>query len=280
MLDCKDYRISFCRFIAMIFVFSCHILQFFNNDLCWWLNVGVQLFLVISGYLYSFKTIENINSFYKKNFMKILIPYLIFILFALFFFYYFKGVSMIVCIRTLFFKQKIAGLGHLWFIPLILFCYFITPFLRNMLERENNVFALMLRLFLVFLFTDYIVRTFFYYFNPAWVNCYIIGLGYGYLTKCCKVKLLNRFFSPIVILFSIILGSIIVFDLFNCSLLPFYNILFDYCHVLLGFSIFLVLITVVKTDYIGEIVSRGLDISDKYCYYVYLTHHFFILRSF
>jgi len=43
-----------------------------------WLNVGVQISLTISGYLYARKDINGgITSYYKKRFLKICIPYYI-----------------------------------------------------------------------------------------------------------------------------------------------------------------------------------------------------------
>ena len=45
-----DWSISCIRFIAFTFIIICHILQYFGNGLCWWFNVGVQIFLAISGF--------------------------------------------------------------------------------------------------------------------------------------------------------------------------------------------------------------------------------------
>lgn len=78
----KDYSISFVRFIAMICIISCHIMQRdgFSTyiygariEWAWWFNVGVQMFLFISGYLYGQKDKIDTVSFYKKAFPKILV---------------------------------------------------------------------------------------------------------------------------------------------------------------------------------------------------------------
>ena len=61
----RDYSISFVRYISMLFVIICHIFQYFGNELAWWLNVGVQIFLFISGYLYANKKTNDKKEFYK-----------------------------------------------------------------------------------------------------------------------------------------------------------------------------------------------------------------------
>ena len=75
----KDYSISCARLIAMVFIVACHMMQMdgFSSDIkgahiewAFWFNVGVQMFLFISGYLYGKKDRIDIVEFYKKNFPK------------------------------------------------------------------------------------------------------------------------------------------------------------------------------------------------------------------
>ena len=58
------YSISLLRMVAMLSIVSCHIFQYYGNFLAWWFNVGVQIFLCISGYLYGQKDIGEITAFY------------------------------------------------------------------------------------------------------------------------------------------------------------------------------------------------------------------------
>lgn len=49
----KNYSVSFARFMAVLLIIGCHLLQhIFVSNLAWVFNVGVQIFLVVSGYLY------------------------------------------------------------------------------------------------------------------------------------------------------------------------------------------------------------------------------------
>lgn len=54
-----DLGISFCRYIAMNFIVACHVLQYYDNELAWWFNCGVQIFICISGFLYGQRRIDN-----------------------------------------------------------------------------------------------------------------------------------------------------------------------------------------------------------------------------
>lgn len=68
----------------MLMIISCHIMQYYDLELAWWFNVGVQIFLCISGFLYGQKSIDNVTDFYNKRLKKILIPYyLVFIPFGI-----------------------------------------------------------------------------------------------------------------------------------------------------------------------------------------------------
>ena len=61
--------------IVMLMIITCHVMQYYDFFLAWWFNVGVQIFLCLSGYLYGWKKIENIIEFYRKRLLKILVPY-------------------------------------------------------------------------------------------------------------------------------------------------------------------------------------------------------------
>ena len=45
-----DYSISMIRAMSMVAIITCHFMQYLDIELAWWFNVGVQVFLCISGY--------------------------------------------------------------------------------------------------------------------------------------------------------------------------------------------------------------------------------------
>ena len=59
----------------MVLIIACHFLQYYGNELAWWLNVGMQIFFVVSGFLYGNKNINDPIQFIKQRLKKILIPY-------------------------------------------------------------------------------------------------------------------------------------------------------------------------------------------------------------
>ena len=128
-------EISFIRFISIILVLICHVLQAMNNRGCYYFNIGVYFFLFISGYIYAKKGIDNFILFYKKRFIKLLIPYyfLIFIILIVDIktgeTITIKGLlSSLMCLQW--YGYSIPQCGHLWYISCILFCYILIPLLQ------------------------------------------------------------------------------------------------------------------------------------------------------
>ena len=67
----QSMAISAVRTFAILLIFSCHILQGMNNLLAWWLNVGVQLFLFMSGFLLGQETHTDWKDWFVKESKKI-----------------------------------------------------------------------------------------------------------------------------------------------------------------------------------------------------------------
>ena len=90
----KLLSISYVRLIAMAMIVSCHFCQFYKNELAWWLNVGVQIFFILSGLLYSRKTIISPIDWLKKNLHKILIPYISFLIISIILYSFFAPLHL------------------------------------------------------------------------------------------------------------------------------------------------------------------------------------------
>lgn len=71
----QSTAISYLRVLALIMIVSCHFLQKLDNKWAWVLNIGVQIFFLISGYLYGFKQIDNWILWLIKRIRKVYIPY-------------------------------------------------------------------------------------------------------------------------------------------------------------------------------------------------------------
>ena len=177
----RDNAISFIRFVSMTMIVLCHFLQYFNLELAWWLNVGVQLFFTMSGFLYGEKEIDKPIEFFCKQFRKILIPYwCIIIIVSLLHklllpsvFSWGKLISALFCVGT------IPGMEHLWFVQYILICYLLCPyllFLKNAIMKcstEHRI-AIVLVLFLLFQYVGFTFNG--YGMIPNRISCFLCGV--------------------------------------------------------------------------------------------------------
>lgn len=75
----ESTAISYLRVAAMMSIVACHFMQALGSHWAWVFNVGVQVFLLISGYLYGHKHIDNWREWFGKRVVRIYIPYLLFI---------------------------------------------------------------------------------------------------------------------------------------------------------------------------------------------------------
>lgn len=137
----KDYAISVIRFLAMLSIVLCHFLQACGNEGAWWFNVGVQIFLCMSGFLYGKKYILDSKKYIIKSFGRILPMYYTYLCIVLLPLlnrpdanYSYKTV-----IELFFIIGVGQGLNHLWFIRHILLCYLITPLLQKFYTRNEKI---------------------------------------------------------------------------------------------------------------------------------------------
>ena len=279
----RDLSISFVRMLAMMFIVICHVMQYYDVELAWWFNIGVQIFLCISGYLYGRKRILDILVFYRKNFVKILIDYEIVVFAAVAATVLFTDTVITVeeiagAVLTV---STIAGGAHLWFIPTILMCYLLTPLYERIFSRAEQSHKLLVpAAVLLFVMNELVFRQMFSYFNAAWINCYLIGFalrrfqqyrfwytGSAWLLTltgavCISIQASVRYLQLITL---------------TDAWRPFYYPMCDYGHVFLGVALFCSGRVLLRPFCNINLIQRILRLSDRYSYQIYLTHHFFIL---
>lgn len=274
MLASKDYRISLLRFCSMIGIILCHIFQYYNNGLAWWLNVGVQIFLLLSGLLYGGKKIQNSWNFIKKNVIKIVVDYYILLILGIPLFCYFGNIefSSIEILKMFLMLDYPSGWGHLWFIRYIVLCYCITPFLSKINTGDIKIYALVIAVVQI-LFLPVSI------FEGAWINCYVIGYFLGKHNIIRDRRLVDKIGKIIIPLAIFVNGFKIFIDILNIDFVgeKYYR---QYSHCLLALLIVIlvlknynVLNRILETRYLLLI----LNYSDKYSYDIYLVHQLFIL---
>ncbi|MDO5148129.1 MAG: acyltransferase [Oscillospiraceae bacterium] len=278
---CADYTISAIRFLAMIFIICCHIMQYLNLELAWWFNVGVQIFLCISGYLYGQRCIGDIPSFYAKRFKKILLPYyIVFILYGTFQFMFARNMFTFgAFLRGLLLNTTLQGAGHLWFVPTILMCYVITP----LLERYRDKYIASGKSLFIYAVISVMIVSLFYggfarFYNPAWISCYVIGYALGINKEKNYIK--QHYIDIISVIVAGCGNSLqIYFSYVLDRTFPGYIYFCDYNHVTLGMCIFLLLYRFFNQINFTKL-KKFLEITDKLSYEVYLVHHLIILGPF
>lgn len=290
MSDNKDYSISCARLIALCFIVSCHFMQkqglrsqfgVYEIEWAFCFNVGVQMFLFISGLLFGMKRIVNVLSFYKSRLLRILVDYYLFVLIAITLLYLFSPGSInssgVVDLLTL--SGTVPGLEHLWFIPTILFCYLITPLILKLLslfEKLGDWLCCLTSLILLVIIY-FLISRFIFVFSPAWVLCYVIGLIYGRVISKPYLKTLFLIIMSFLCMFTIVVQFISI----N---LPrednTYMGIVQFGHVFMGIVIVLMIRLLINQCKLNKKVTICLGLSDKYSYDIYLTHHLFVLGQF
>ncbi len=270
MTNSKDSAISSIRLISMLFIVACHIMQYLDCELAWWFNVGVQIFLCISGYLYSSKKKETVP-FLRNNLIKILAGFYVVIIPIAVLLIILQKATVTMLLKQLLLIPNIPGGAHLWFLPTILLCYFITPLLHGFYEFSDRSSAFKMFTKTAFLLVAVFITFAFFigYYNPAWISCYIVGFAY----KKVEDKY-GKIFNTILILTAAVLNAVQIFSTYIYQFsfqIP--EIVFNYAHTFLGVSLFIIFKKLFKN------VKRNkvLDFSDSYSYEIYLVHQFFIL---
>lgn len=263
--------ISYIRLVATIMIVICHYLQAYDNKFAFFFNVGVQVFFLISGFLYGGKKVDFSLDWFKRRFLKIAKPYWVVVLAVATCYFLFDRASFSgsELLHALFFSGTINGIEHLWFIPYILVCYFITPYLR-ILKNESFWGILLVVVFynIVSILTPF-------HFHASDVTCYIIGFLMTGCEREDNKKMLKQicFISiPVALIMNIYILYVkwMQADFPNDAL---HNWLWSYGHSAMGVAFFSIMLLAFKN--MKE--NRLTRCSDKYSYEIYLVHHFFLL---
>lgn len=261
-------------------------MQYYDCELAWWFNVGVQMFLCLSGYLYGRKTIGNELLFYKKQFIKILVPYYIVIIGAAVVQVLFarNEISLAHIAKALLCYGRLSGGEHLWFIPTILFCYILMPLFDKLNDWILKKKYSLLYGIIAFVLLSVVVKLFVPYFNSAWIACCYLGhiLGKNETKRTMSPKLCKGLIY-VVALFLVSIQIVISYILnleLSGTIRKLSAVMFDYGHVFLGISIVLFLLDVFRTRNIPNVIMKPIMFLDSISYEGYLVHQFFILGTF
>jgi surface polysaccharide O-acyltransferase-like enzyme len=266
-------NIDILRVIALFDIILIHTLKSQNNFdilnfLFTFVSIGINLFIMISGYLLLSKE-EGAITFYKKRFFSI-VP--LYVVWSIIYIIYYKENPLYV----------IAGYryaaGHLWYIPMITGLYIITPWLRKILkycEKETRIVVLMW--FIINILNPALI-----FFKLPFLNLSafpITGfLGYyilGYYIKKYKDKInINYYWA------AYIAGFIFTFGVswYYMKIVGKKNVFFYDKNSISVFFMsvsFFIIIIKADLDYIKGKAAKAVKFLSGYSYHVYLAHLLF-----
>lgn len=209
-----NYNISIIRIVSMIMILVCHYGTAFNYpSIGQFFQVGVQIFLIISGFLYGCKTEKNFNISFSQRFFKITYPCYV-MLFFLIIYSLINDIHFSIEYILLFifnlqgyhhifysfpYLLPVEGTAHLWFITIIYACYLLTIIFNNidpfyLSRKEYLVKWTMIIIAIQLLFSCIYIRI-----------DYFIVFFFGFLFGRVKPKVINKLLLASLFLLSVIL---------------------------------------------------------------------------
>lgn len=250
------------RWLSTIAIVACHILQGYDNEWAWVLNIGVQVFFFLSGFLYGIKSIVKIKRFYFGRFIKLYLPYIIWVTIAI-------GILSLISPDSISYKgiilqyatlTNLPGLNHLWFMNIIFICYLILPIIDRGIDKYQSITILSVCfIFVLILALKYESRF-------LWISLYYLGYFCGKYQKIQKYTLLVA---------AVVSVWMVIYSGFTLSIFKEHSILNNILHATMGITIFLCLFLCGSKITYHYKISQFL--TNRGGYEVYLTHHLFIL---
>lgn len=276
-------KLNLIRIISMIMIVICHYLQFYDNYMAYWFNVGVQIFFLLSGVLYGCKDIKDYKKFWKNKFFKLYLPYIVVVLIFFIFNLIFKAGEMgfldlaYYVTATQAFNNNVGPIAHLWFMSYIFLFYLLLPILEKFDFSKDKYFYIKLILIIIGL-------QLFQFTNIINVNITYLALfmaGYYFSRRKFKHNIKTDNYKILLALSSVgcLIGIPVQIYLEKLNLdgilLKFFYIYHDYIHAFLGITLTLIMLKVLPS-----IKNKVIDYLSGLSFHIYLVHQIFILGVF
>lgn len=278
----RNISIQIIRIFAMLLIIICHFCNYSTNKfiqpLGQFFDVGVFIFILISGYLYGNKNIKNNFKWIFDRVKKIWLPSFIFSLFVIFLT---MAITDVVDLKYVFiylfnmqyFLGGINGANHLWFISVIIICYLLVPLFHK------HKYQVITKFNYIFLFT-LIFSIFVGFFSKIYglLSFYILTFYIGYFIRNNEnfFNIRYAFFAISFVIGIIIrlLGKILLDDT-----LFYVTTIVGITHIIIAVSLFCVLYKLFnKLSYKQEdLVYKIINFFDNLSYYIFIVHYMFIV---
>ena len=283
-----SYAVSVIRVFAALLIFLCHAVQLFDSALLQMsgqvFNVGVPLFMMISGFLFAVKgKPESYCSWFGNRLLRILTPYYLFLLFLLLVYVVRFGWQSIIPEKWIFYvlplqgftQNYINGAEHLWFVTDILLCYLLTPLLyviQGKISKRQGVWLPVVFL----LYTAALLLS--SYLLPAIVSTTIVTV-FSYILGFLFIKaLLSRRCIVFIVMLAASPALRLVSNLFFDGTPLYDRFIAPVTHQLLAVSLFCLLFMAVSRWFDSLLrVRKAVRSLDSVSYEIYLVHYMFII---
>lgn len=267
----KDVSLQLLRIFSMLMIVLCHLciqtkIDFFVN-ISQFFNVGVFVFLFLSGYLYGKKEIIDIKKFFTNRIKKLMIPFYIFLIYIAILNFIKQEFKLSLFFSNLFnlqyFFGSLKGMEHLWFMTELMLCYSITPFLyikgKSSANKKRNI--ILIAALLSFAFT---------LINEKIVNVilYFLVYVYGFYYKDFK----GNHLITSILLFIVAIGIRLVFKIYFDGTILYNSYVVFLTHTMIAISLFNIFKLMLKNIK----ANRIIDWFDEISFYVYISHYQFI----
>lgn len=284
---------SIAKVVAMFMIVGCHLSEWFGvNIVAMILNVGVEIFLFVSGYLYANKNIGGVKSFIKKKFLKICIPtYIAFLITALInniifhtsYFYmtlvYLLNLQGINFIFNNISLPVLDSLGQLWFMTIIFINYLILIIVKK-IENRNKRFEKNNKKICVALAIFFCVAIALAFLKVNLCYSVIFFAGYLYGKKAPELTR-NRYIFLTIIMLIAMLCRIITRHIWDGTI--FYNnIIVNYTHMILGIWIIvsIQIFYFMNKTWVNKVCkSKAWRTLNAYTMPIYVSHYPFLIGN-
>ncbi len=270
----REYEISIIRIVSTLLIVMTHVLyQVYDNYWSTWLNIGVQIFFFMSGYLMGGDSSKDAKWFFLKT-KRIMLDYVVIMFFTIILYFCVAPdlIDRSMIIDLFCGKRVLEGMGHFWFIRAILLCYlhvFFIDFMANKFRNSSYINKILFSILTLGILFNFAIEV-----DKYWLCVFICG----YLIK----KLFD--FEKIFLILSICTGiptvflSILRLKRDDFSIEHISQTTSVWWHVFAGIFLFAIMYYILRKMNleITPKIKKVLEFTDVYSYDVYMTHPIFL----
>lgn len=270
------------RALAMVFILLCH----YNAEstvgivsaLSQFFNVGVEMFVLLSGFLFGQKgdqIYSNIKSWYLKRIRRIFVPYELFVA-LLFVIHLIKGsfrATLDWFLLVLGLQGTVVGVvgaEHTWFISAILLCYLLTPALSFLYDKTPKLRMLMMICFALLPLALALVPAAFVFTLGSKVCLYALAYIFGRRFNVERMEQSKALTFSVAGLLGAIAVRLVAKSI--CDGTIWYDrVAVGYTQMVIAIGILIVCTVIFRNRNAPQLLSNIADISFE----VYLVHYMF-----